>query len=77
MRTTPIAIESSQVGVKLGLAKAASRRQGAGRIADSLQDSLSLQVVLNVRPESGVAVQELVDEHLHRQSRVSRPCEEV
>lgn len=78
MRSTPSAVESSEVGIKLGLAQTiASRVQGARRVSDGLEKGLSGGVIFDRASETGVAKDELVNEHDVGQGRVSGPCEEV
>jgi len=71
---TPAASERSQIHVKFWLPQTGSVRQRARGVRNSLEISLSGDVVLNLGLQRGVvAVDESVDDFLQREGRVTSP----
>lgn len=78
LRSSPSSIESRAVNLEFGFTESQPFWKECARwVGDSLQLCLSVDIVPDSWQQRSVTKDELIDEHLQRQSRVSTPRVEI
>lgn len=78
LRSAPCTVESSSSGQEFRFCKTKTIwEEGTRGVGNSLEDCLCFDIFLDLWQKRLVAENELVDNHLHGQSRVSSPGEEI